>query len=163
MFRASVEVQDPDLLTAYTQVLEGAPEVANSLINATVNRERDGLLAQLHEEPGPVVYPFTWKSDKQRRAFFATNGFGRGIPTKRTHILVNAWRLVVVYEPNRITSIMIENNDPKRRFVTGQDQQPGHAITGWYQDDSLIADAQKRLTDAVETDLIKSFFAIEEV
>lgn len=29
-------------------------------------------------------YPIQWDSVKQRRAFFASDGFGRGIPTRRT-------------------------------------------------------------------------------
>ena len=35
-------------------------------------------------EPGqPVTYPIQWDSEKQRRAFFATDGFGEGIPYQR--------------------------------------------------------------------------------
>jgi len=35
-------------------------------------------------EPGkPITYPVQWDSEKQRRAFFATNGFGKGIPYTR--------------------------------------------------------------------------------
>lgn len=35
--------------------------------------------------PGkPVRYPVSWDTPKQKRAYFATNGFGRGIPTKRS-------------------------------------------------------------------------------
>lgn len=46
-------------------------------------------------EPGkPIVYPVQWDSEKQRRAFFATDGFGRGIPTKRTGQGVGAWRAI---------------------------------------------------------------------
>jgi len=45
--------------------------------------------------PGkPPTYPIPWDSPKQRRAFFATNGFGRGIPTKRTDEYVNAWKVI---------------------------------------------------------------------
>lgn len=32
--------------------------------------------------------PFQWSSEKQRRAYFATDGFGSGIPYKRTHELM---------------------------------------------------------------------------
>jgi len=37
--------------------------------------------------PGdPITYPVNWDSAKQRRAFFATNGFGGGIPHERSNI-----------------------------------------------------------------------------
>ena len=35
--------------------------------------------------------PNSWDSDKQRKAFFATNGFGKGIPTERTGNYINGW------------------------------------------------------------------------
>jgi len=37
------------------------------------------------------TYPIRWDSVKQRKAFFATDGFGRGIPTKRTGATSKAW------------------------------------------------------------------------
>lgn len=40
-------------------------------------------------EGEPVRYPIDWDSPKQKRAFFATNGFGQGIPYRRTHTMVN--------------------------------------------------------------------------
>jgi hypothetical protein len=47
--------------------------------------------------PGPVKYPIRWTSERQRRAFFATNGFGRGIPTKRTGDVAR-WGVFVDYD-----------------------------------------------------------------
>jgi hypothetical protein len=41
----------------------------------------------------PVTYPVKWDSDKQRKAFFATNGFGKGIPYVRTNQYVNGWQV----------------------------------------------------------------------
>lgn len=44
-------------------------------------------------EPGkPVEYPVQWDSEKQRRAFFATDGFGKGIPYTRTGAYANGWK-----------------------------------------------------------------------
>jgi len=49
---------------------------------------------EMREEGKPIVYPVQWDSAKQRRAFFATNGFGRGIPTKRTGKTNSAWKAI---------------------------------------------------------------------
>lgn len=162
MFNASVKVEDPGLIDAYAELLQKAPDVTNVLVTRTVNQNRDRLLSKLRTEPGPVVYPFTWKSAKQRRAFFATKGFGRGIGAPRTHTLVNAWHLIVVYQPNRLTEIALENNTPHRQYVTGLDQQPGHTITGWYKEDNEIDQARAELADEIEDDLIKSFYSLED-
>lgn len=168
MFRADVEVTDPGLIKAYEQLLEQAPDVVNAFVNRTVNRVGDKLLARFQQEPGPVVYSrdgkLAWKSDKQRKAFFATDGFGGGIPYQRRaapNRMVDRWRLIITYEPNRLTSIALQNDDPVHQFVTGQFQQPFHAITGWYQEQVLFDQAQVQLTDEVETDLIKGFYSLE--
>lgn len=42
------------------------------------------IRSDLRRPGAPVTYPVRWDSEKQRRAFFATDGFGRGIPTVRT-------------------------------------------------------------------------------
>lgn len=42
------------------------------------------VLEAMKEEGKPVTYPIQWDSDKQKRAFFATDGFGSGIPYQRT-------------------------------------------------------------------------------
>lgn len=162
VFRASIEVTNPGLLEAYAELLEAAPEVVNRLVNRTVNRKRDRLLAAFHKEPGPAVHPLHFTSLRQQKALFASKGFGAGLPTRRSHHLVNAWRLIVLYSSNAITSIILENDDPARPFVIGRRQQPFHKITGWYQEEPLIRRAQRELEDEVESDLIRSFYSIDE-
>ena len=162
MFKTTVEITNPGLIAAYADLLDHAPDVVNVRVNATVNRVRDALLAKFRTEPGAVVYPIKWTSDRQRKAFFASNGFGHGIPYTRSHDLVNAWHLVVVYQANRLTQIALSNDNPARQFVTGWRQQQFHAITGWYKDADLLDQADAELTDAIETDLIQSFYAIDE-
>jgi len=47
-------------------------------------------------EGAPPTYPIKWDSDRQRKAFFATDGFGRGIPTVRSGDTSKAWMVVPV-------------------------------------------------------------------
>ena len=82
------------------------------------------------QEPGPPKYPIRWKSEKQRRAFFATDGFGGGIPYKRTHQLVAAWKVEVIARRDE-SVLIIENEANAAQYVYGPDQQPFHADTGW--------------------------------
>jgi hypothetical protein len=47
------------------------------------------------QKPGaPIFYPVNWDTDRQRKAFFATEGFGRGIPTGRSGDYQQGWRIV---------------------------------------------------------------------
>ena len=44
--------------------------------------------------PGkPVTYPVQWDSPRQRKAFFATEGFGHGIPYERRQHYELSWRV----------------------------------------------------------------------
>jgi hypothetical protein len=85
---------------------------------------------------GPVVYPIAWTSDKQRKAFFATNGFGRGIPTKRTGALNDGWHSFSETITGLGTKVIIWNSQSYAQFVVGRftpsrHMQRFHRNTGW--------------------------------
>src|SRR3972149_1043646 len=109
--------------------LENAPTRFNVLVDNIVTG-RGGLQARVEKVltpyPAPPRYPLRWKSARLRRAYFATRGFGKGIPYKRTGQLGKGWR--VVYRPLRRNdgdgSLEITNIAPAARYVVGQDQQP---------------------------------------
>lgn len=114
------------------------------------NRVVSGIGQQVADELKPIVeqrlgfeppapnYPLKWRSERQRRAYFASNGFGRGIPTKRTGRIRKAWR--VLYMPLKQGgggTIQITNSEPAAQFVYGRldagntYQQPFHIETGY--------------------------------
>jgi hypothetical protein len=64
-----------------------------------VSRKRmyDAMVAIRHEmkQPGAKPdYPIHWDTRKQQKAFFASDGFGRGIPTKRSGEYIKAWQVI---------------------------------------------------------------------
>lgn len=65
------------------------PIAARVTMKSVMIRIRD----EMRKAGKPITYPVKWDSEKQRRAFFATNGFGRGIPTKRTDKYIQAWEV----------------------------------------------------------------------
>jgi len=47
------------------------------------------------KEPGKKpTYPIQWDSVRQRKAFFASDGFGRGIPTRRSGEYLRGWKVI---------------------------------------------------------------------
>lgn len=52
------------------------------------------IKAEMSVEGGDVVRPIRWDSDKQRKAFFATDGFGGGIPTQRSGKTPAGWKII---------------------------------------------------------------------
>ena len=49
------------------------------------------LREPLAQYPVRPTYPIHWDSDLQRRALFASQGFGAGIPTERTGGIPGSW------------------------------------------------------------------------
>jgi hypothetical protein len=67
--------------------------------------------------------PFVWSSDRQRRAYFATNGFGGGIPYSRTMQLYEGAKFQV---NERSFWIEYVNGVPYAKWV----QHPSYQIIG---------------------------------
>jgi len=82
--------------------------------------------------------PYKWQSDKQRKAYFASNGFGGGIPSKRTGKVNSSWQASV--DPYRKT---VFNRLNYARYVMGARQQMGHAADGWRKVAKVISDNMK--------------------
>lgn len=82
--------------------------------------------------------PFIWSSDRQRRAYFATNGFGGGIPYSRTNNLKNSGTYKV--DKNRSSLyVYYENAAPYAKWVIGQLLQIiGMKARGWVSESSRV-------------------------
>jgi hypothetical protein len=77
-----------------TQPISELPEFLNGLLTdmRDVLFETATNVKTRMSEPGtPIQYPVQWDSEKQRRAFFATNGFGKGIPYTRDGGYERSW------------------------------------------------------------------------
>ncbi len=70
--------------------------------------------------------PYQWQSGKQRRAYFASNGFGKGIPYQRTNSLSDGWTTI-----NDGVKTAIVNDLPYATYVMDEYQQRGHKADGW--------------------------------
>lgn len=87
--------------------------------------------------------PFTWSSEKQRRAFFATDGFGRGIPTRRTHELMLSGRFRI--EESTLW-VLYENVAPYSPWVMSpQFQIIGHKKRGWKPVNTFVVGKSKEI------------------
>lgn len=112
-------------------------------------------LSVLMTVPGPVVYAdngrLRWKSRQQRIAFFASNGFGGGIPTQRKPEpggVLGAYDVTVNAEGFN-GSMFLVNNYPDAQYIIGDDQQPFHADTGWVKIDAAAQEIAPVFTEVV--------------
>lgn len=103
------------------------------------------LIRRLGRDPGHVKYPYDWQTHKQRAAYFATDGFGRGIPTRRTGAEQRGWDVKV----GEGSTILVENDREYSSYVQGADQQSGHVQTGWENVDDVLPEYVPRYENAM--------------
>lgn len=141
---------DSDILDAVQSAISQSPKTMNLLINRSLLPTiRKHALELLHDTPGRVIYPIEWKSLKQRRAYFASRGFGHGIPYQRTGALLNAWDVIFTPFGEIAGSLSAINTNPAARWVIGADQQPFHHNTGWYVTNEKIPAINAYANDAL--------------
>ncbi len=99
-----------------------------------VGNERQGLQYYPPRVEHGANNPYQWESDKQRRAYFATNGFGKGIPYNRSYDLRFGWQVLEDGANSRAV-----NNVPYAKFVQGDNQQKGHRSDRWRVVKDIIA------------------------
>lgn len=59
-----------------------------------VHATGDRIIKVMRTPGKPPTHPIQWDTERQKRAYFATNGFGGGIPTVRTDESPNAWKVI---------------------------------------------------------------------
>lgn len=145
MIKVDVTV-DTDVLEAISEAAQQSPRRMNAAYKKRIKRIRQRMLDDLREYPGPVKYPFRWKSERQRRAYFATDGFGWGIPYVRTDALKDSWTTHIRDQKDGAV-FEVENRAPYAIYVMGDWQQPGHIQTGWGSAAVIVAKYRERATD----------------
>lgn len=104
-------------------------------------QEMQGVVIKMRQPGMPITYPVKWASQKQRRAFFARDGFSKpagwkrpkgyvnkNIPTQRTGRYNKGWELVEKRDDSQFKatangtlklSFTIQNYAPYYQFVGG--------------------------------------------
>lgn len=83
---------------------------------------RDALesaLAKLRKPGSKITYPVKWDSERQRRAYFATDGFGHGIPYRRAGKLSDSWKIVSTVATKNRVGYTIGSNLGYAKYVQG--------------------------------------------
>lgn len=85
----SYQVRGLDRVKGKLDDLDKAIPGAVKMIQTAMERARRAVSKAA---PRPR-YPIQWDSEKQRRAFFATKGFGGGIPSRRSGKYEGSWKV----------------------------------------------------------------------
>lgn len=118
-------------LTAYLKKVRRGAKIhaMTAAAEYIIGNERHGLKHAPSRKQHGESNPYQWQSEKQRRAYFATDGFGGGIPYQRTDEMVNAWDWIA--NNTDWTRVIVYNPVETVTYVIGDDQQKGHKADGW--------------------------------
>lgn len=127
-----------DFAQTYPQVLADEGERAVQIV-------APHLIAELSYTPPRYHGKRIWTSIRQQKAYFATNGFGGGIPYKRTGKLSASWKVFAVVSPGGV-AVRVVNPVKSAKYVVGNiytrgrdPQQAMHVQGGWPRADKTIA------------------------
>lgn len=144
-FSGNVLIAD-DITAAVREVRDRAPKEMRKEIGLIARGAiSQRLIRQLSVAPPKWRGKRRWNSERQRRAYFATNGFGKGIPYVRSGDLERGWRVVV----GTGATLLVENSADYASYVQGDDQQLMHTDSGWPYAPKIINDFVDEYEDAV--------------
>ena len=148
MITANIRI-DRKFLDDIQNAIENAPTNLSPVFTKRSLQIRTQIRDEMRTVPGKPNYPIKWASAKQRKAFFASNGFGRGIPTVRTGAYAAAWNVVMQgFGRADASVIQLENNRPEARYIGGGDAQPFH-IDRWPQAVDAVVKYEEKLYDVL--------------
>lgn len=148
---ASLAIKDP-INIAIKRVIKNLTEAKRDFQDAMSQLRGEQLaartLARLQTVPGPPKYPFQFETARQRRAFFASRGFGRGIPASRS----NPPEVLAAWDGEFISTkdggiLAITNTSDHVEFVQGARAQGFHIDTGYVQIDDVEQEAFDEMRD----------------
>jgi len=136
---------DPDIMPAYADLIADAPRAVNTFVGETIANDVKQQVDAVNQYPPPAVHPIEWANQippppgkhanmanglwsKQKAAYFASDGFGAGIPYVRKGTY---WISFIVAWDADTGTLSVTNDSEIDQFVTGPFQQLFHANTGW--------------------------------
>lgn len=143
-----------DVFEVLAEQMQKTPSLLSTALKRQASKAKTRILGRLREEPGDPQHPIRWKTEKQRRAYFATDGFGRGIGAPRTHALSQGWTVDI--DGGNFFSMDVYNTQDYTRFVEGEDKQPFHIDTGWLDANPILRDETELFEDVV----IETYFTV---
>lgn len=152
---------DTKKLTSLKTKLEKYPPAA---IKAGLRAAEDYLnddYFKMSMYPNESSEPFQWSSDKQRMAFYASDGFGRGIPTERTYELMNSGTFQI---NEGYLTVEYRNTAPYSKFVIDPSNQIiGHRKRGWQPINKFVVDKSKDVAKVFEKAAKEAWDKIESL
>lgn len=147
---------DTTVLDAIRATARKAPGLMTTAYTRATRRLRARMLTELRK-PGKPSFPGITKlmTPKQRKKFWATNGFGHGIPYQRTGALEAGYAVEIAPLDSNAAAMVITNSQDYQTYVSGAQVQPFH-IERWVQVTDVAIDFEAQANDV----LIETWFTV---
>lgn len=122
-------------------------------------------LSMVEMYPSESHDPFVWSSEKQRRAYFASDGFGAGIPYSRTNNLAEGGEFSVnqsSFQGTPYSTIGYTNTVPYAKFVISTDAIIGMIKRGWKPITKFVTSHSKQIGDVFRSTVKSTWDKMEE-
>lgn len=147
MFNLTVTT-DTTALKIQQAGIQASPQKFRVLLPIEVNKRAALILRPVLVTPPLPSRPIKWKSRRQQRAYHATEGFGRGIPSARSDTLLSSYA-VTTLAAAMSGEVDVINTAPYADYVIGAQQQP--FLVQWIPITAAIEPGGIIALDAVET------------
>ncbi len=146
-----------DVISALREEIGKKPALVKGGFRRLANQSRKRTLGRVTKAPPKWTGKRRWNSERQLRAYFATDGFGHGIPYQRTGQLEAGWDMDITITDNG-GEFELFNDNPAARYVQGDDAQLMHLDSGWPQ----AAEIATEEFDILEDNMIDFFFLVAD-
>lgn len=147
-----IRVDNKQLTRLQDKLSKYPPYAIKKGMEAVQEYLNDSVLQDLYP-PSQTGQSFEWSSDKQRMAYFASDGFGAGIPYSRTYELMTESQFSVEqssFQGTPYSSISFRSNTPYAKFVVSPDAIVGHIKRGWKPVSTTVMKYNKNIAKVFE-------------
>jgi hypothetical protein len=120
----SIQISSAQVERGLAQFAQGLPRAATLPIAKAL-----ALALESVSKPAPhPTYPIQWDSPRQRAAYYASGGFGRGIPYRRSGDYGSGWQVQGNISSEGATNgYALINTNERARYVQGDAQGSGQS------------------------------------
>ena len=125
------------LLTRGSAILDAQRDFTRALAAHGLPKTQAAIDAALNADPGPVVWPFEFATERSRRWYFAN--YETRLPYQRTGSM-RRWKALIRDVSDSGFVVLLRNEEEGAIHVFGPRQVPGHRKTGWPMYQSRLMD-----------------------
>jgi hypothetical protein len=157
----NISVDTNKITRLKTKLVKYPPNAIKAGLKAAEDYLNDDQFKMSMYPPSQSGSPFEWSSDKQRKAFFASDGFGGGIPTQRTYELAQQG----VFSMNEgYLTVEYQNYAPYNKFViSSNDVIIGHRKRGWQPVNKFVVAKSKDIAKVFEKAVKETWARMESL